>query len=351
MTTTQPAAIDDLRPLETHCEWRAADIVDSYVWHLDRDEIAELAEALSVAQLRCDDVLDVTVDDFPLPTLGARLVDTADQLINGAGVRLIRGWPTEGHTREQNEIVYWGVGMHLGRPWPQNARGHLLGDVTDQKKAANDPTSRGNEVGGIAFPFHSDGSDLVGLFCLDPGAEGGKSIVANALAIHNELVRNEPEVAAELYGDLPYDYRGEERAGGRPWYTMPAFQRHDERLFVRYIRPYINSVKRHESAPRLAPSTIAAMDRLDAMCADPTFHVKMQLEPGDMQFINNYHVLHGRDSYADDADHGRVRHLKRLWLETRVLADDQKPESFRLDRTASHWNKRKAKDDFAAQRG
>ena len=40
-----------------------------------------------------------------------------------------------------------------------------------------------------------------------------------------------------------------------------------------------------------------------------------------MQFINNYHVLHGRTPYQDDRATGRVRHLKRLWLETEVLTD------------------------------
>ena len=37
-----------------------------------------------------------------------------------------------------------------------------------------------------------------------------------------------------------------------------------------------------------------AMDRVDAMCADPEFHLEMTMQPGDMQFVNNYHVLHAR---------------------------------------------------------
>ena len=53
---------------------------------------------------------------------------------------------------------------------------------------------------------------------------------------------------------------------------------------------------------------------------DPPNHVLMELLPGDIQFINNYHVLHGRTAYEDDRAAGRVRHLKRLWLETSVLA-------------------------------
>ena len=63
----------------------------------------------------------------------------------------------------------------------------------------------------------------------------------------------------------------------------------------------------------------------------------MTMQPGDMQFVNNYHVLHARDAYEDDRAGGRIRHLKRLWLETDVLADGEKPERFRLGRTDSYW--------------
>jgi len=198
--------------------------------------------------------------------------------------------------------------------------------------------SRGNEIGGIAFPFHSDGSDLVGLFCLDAGARGGASLVADAVAIHNELVRTEPALAAALYEPFPYDLRGEQAPGTKPWYTMPIFNRCGDRLFVRYIRPYIESTRRHEDAPRPSDKARAAMDRLDAMCADPQFHVSMTMAAGDMQFVNNYHVLHARDAYEDDRVSGRIRHLKRLWLETDVLADAEKPERFRLGKTDTYWS-------------
>jgi hypothetical protein len=73
------------------------------------------------------------------------------------------------------------------------------------------------------------------------------------------------------------------------------------------------------------------------MCAEEQYHVAMAIEPGDMQFVNNYHVLHGREAYRDDRERGRVRHLKRLWLETDVLAQEDKPAIFRLGRTDSYW--------------
>ena len=135
--------------------------------------------AAVLAEARCDDVLDITRDDFPLPTLAATLDDVTRNLIDGRGVVLIRGLPVERYDKRRASTIYWGVGMHLGRPWPQNAKGHVLGDVTDQGRAVHDPHGRGNEIGAVAFPFHSDGSDLVGLFCLNPGASGGASLVAN----------------------------------------------------------------------------------------------------------------------------------------------------------------------------
>jgi hypothetical protein len=326
-----------LVPLEADCEWTSDTLAGRYVLELTDSHLAELQAALTTAEDAGCDVLDITVEQFPLPTLGPELVRITDDLINGCGLSLIRGLPVAEYGKERASAIYWGIGAHLGRPWPQNAKGHLLGDVTDQGRAADDPTSRGNEIGGIEFPFHSDGSDLVGLLCLDAGASGGASIVANAVSIHNQLVRERPELAASLYDSFPYDSRGEEAPGTKGWYLMPIFTRRADRLFVRYIRPYIASARRHADAPKVSSVALEAMDMVDTMCADPRIHVSMQLEPGDMQFVNNYHVLHARTAYADDRSVGRIRHLKRLWLETGLLTDDQKPELFRLGWRSSYW--------------
>jgi hypothetical protein len=36
--------------------------------------------------------------------------------------------------------------------------------------------------------------------------------------------------------------------GGAPTYQTPVFTRHGDRVFVRYIRPYIESARRHRPA-------------------------------------------------------------------------------------------------------
>jgi len=330
--------VDELTPLEENCAWRGAEIGDDYIVQLSATHVDELDAALRHAQARTDELLDITRDLFPLPTLGPVLRDVTRELIDGRGMVLLRGLPLERYSKEEASTIYWGVGSYLGQPWPQNAKGHLLGDVMDQGKAIDDPTARGNELGGIPLPFHSDGADLVGLFCLDAGAEGGDSLVANVVTMHNDLVREAPELAAALYQPFPYDMRGEHPPGHRPWYVMPIFTRCRDRLFVRYIRPYIEASTRHADAPRPSELEREAMDRLDSMCADPAYRVDMGLRPGDMQFVNNYHVLHSRAAYRDDPATGRIRHLKRLWLETDLIDDEHKPERFRLGGTKSYWS-------------
>ncbi len=329
-------------PLETSCAWTRQSLGDDYVHELSVAHVAELRTALEMARASTDDVLGITCADFPLPTLGPVLQRLTDDLINGRGVVLLRGLPVadatgQRYSKDDSAAMYWGIGTHVGEPWPQNAKGHLLGDVTDHGKAVDDPTSRGNEIGGVPFPFHSDGSDLVGLLCLDPGLRGGESLVANAVSVHNEMARTDPDLLAALYEPLPYDFRGEQAPGGKGWYEIPVFSRRKGRLFTRYIRPYIEASRRHDDAPAISPAARAAMDMVDALCADPQFHVSMTMRPGDVQLVNNYHVLHARMGYEDDRPTGRIRHLKRLWLETDRLTDDDKPERFRLGRSDSHW--------------
>ena len=342
-------SVKRVTPLETHAEWRAADVADPTSWtlRLAAAHLDELDAALAHSHVVSDEILDITADDFPLPTLGPLLREFVRELIDGRGFGRIGTIDVERLGPDNASRIYWGIGMHLGEPWPQNAKGHLLGNVRDEGKRPGDPTARGNEIGGSPLTFHSDGSDLVGLMCLDAGSSGGESLVTNALFAHNELARTEPELATELYGSLPYDFRGEHRRGATPFYFVPTFTRHVgsdcERLFIRYIRPFIEASQRHPDAPRLTERQRTAMDAYDALINAPENRVEMLLQPGEMQFVNNYHVLHGRRGYVDDVDVGRVRWLKRLWLATDTLAEDQRPERFQPTGALSHWSTKRTK--------
>jgi len=325
------------RILEPHAAWTAADVADEDTWteHLADEELESLDRALRTAiERKGDDVLQIDEDDFPVGAdLREHLRRIEAELIDGRGFVRIRGIDRSRYTQAEMEVLYWGIGMHLGVPWEQNKHGHVLGDVTDQQKAPDDPTARGNELGGVALPFHCDGADLVGLMCLANGREGGLSQVASSVHIHNTLVAEDPDLAAALYQPYPYDARGEEATGAKGFYELPVFTEWDDRLFCRAIPPYIVASQRHPDAPRLTDDQKRALQALVEMANDPANHVSMELRPGDIQLINNFHVLHGRTAYTDDRAGNRVRHLKRLWLETETLRS--RPPHFERRRT--HW--------------
>jgi hypothetical protein len=58
---------------------------------------------------------------------------------------------------------------------------------------------------------------------------------------------------------------------------------------------------------------------------DPALRLDMDFQVGDIQFINNYTVLHSRTEFEDFPEPERRRHLLRLWLtfrQPRPLAED-----------------------------
>ena len=326
------------RPLETHVDWTRDDVQDESKWTVELTDAdkRELDHALTVAKSHSTNLLDIGLAQFPLDQLKTKIEAIERELIDGRGFVRIRTLDTKKYSDDDLTMLYWGIGIHLGDPWPQNQFGHVMGDVTDQGKRLDDPTLRGNEIGQVGLDYHTDGADIIGLMCLRKAKSGGLSCVANIVAIYNELVRTRPDLVKALYDELPNDARGEQATGHKPYYNFPVFTEHKDRLFVRFIPQYILASQKHADAPRLSPLAHEALKTVTEMARDPRYNVYMDLAPGEMQFINNYHVLHGRQEYQDDVANGYKRHLKRLWLATRYLKE--RPDHFRR-KVQSHWGK------------
>src|SRR4051812_2403020 len=113
---------DTPRILEPQCAWTAGDVRDESSWTelLAPDECAELDAALRRALAKSDDVLEIEKRDFPLPVLSSRLGRIENELVNGRGFVRIRGIDRDAYSQSEMEMLYWGVGTHLGLPWAQN---------------------------------------------------------------------------------------------------------------------------------------------------------------------------------------------------------------------------------------
>ena len=62
-----------------------------------------------------------------------------------------------------------------------------------------------------------------GLLCLKTAKEGGHSQWASSGAIHNEMLRQRPELYRELLQPMYVDRKNEVPAGKLPWYQMPVY--------------------------------------------------------------------------------------------------------------------------------
>ena len=49
----------------------------------------------------------------------------------------------------------------------------------------------------------------------------------------------------------------------------------------------------------LSPIELEAFDQIDAILHDASMRIDMMMNPGDLQLINNYAVMHSRTSFED----------------------------------------------------
>ena len=298
--------------------WTGAELRTSEGWvhRLSDAEIDELDAALRNVQRQGITLYDVTREDFPLPTLGSIVDGWVLDLEEGRGFILVKGLPIERYDEEEASIIYWGLGRHMGVPVSQNASGDLLGHVRDTGRSIKDPSVRGYQTR-VRLPYHTDGSDVVGLLCFRPARSGGLSSIVSSTTIYNEVLRRRPDLVELLYQPFIYDRREEQGPGEATWYASPIACYLDGKLSMRYVRGFIESAQRFPEVPRITERQRELLDLIDAIANDPDVVLRMDFEPGDMQFVNNYTIFHSRTDYEDFEEPERRRHLLRLWLTLR----------------------------------
>ena len=296
----------------------------SWTWTLTDDDIAEILAAVDqLGAAHIDDLKGLAAHEFPLPRLAPRLAELRHELIAGRGFQLISGLPVGQLTELQASAAFVGLGAHLGSARSQNAAGDLLGHVRNVGLDVNDPTVRIYQTD-RRQTFHTDSTDTVGLLCLETAAQGGDSLLVSAAAIYNEMLDREPDAAALLFEPVATDRRGEVPPGEEPFFRIPVLNWFDDHLTVIYQRQYIDSAARFDDAPRLSTDQVAALDLFDEIANDPALHIRMSLEPGDMQFVHNHGLLHDRTGFVDKPT--APRHLLRLWLS--IPGDRELPPIF-----------------------
>jgi len=293
--------------------WRGPEIADSTDWKIELGAAhrAELLETLRAVATKTRPLREITAADFPLPTVAPLLARAMDAVIGGRGFVLLRGIPIEGLHADEIALMYWGIGRHLGRPIHQKGPDDLLVYVRDQGVDPNDPLVRGFQTA-ARLEYHCDSSDVVGLLCVRPAKSGGVSTIVSSVAVHDELVRRDGALA-ELLHEQWWHHR-KISDGPESFFRCSVFGERDGRLFAHYGRAYMESASRGAGIPALTTDQVRALDALDELTNSPDFVLNMDFQPGDIQLLNNYIVMHARTAYEDYPEPERHRELIRLWL-------------------------------------
>jgi hypothetical protein len=312
------------QPIGGPAAWHGRTLApEAWTRPLDGTQIAALDGALRQVNQRGLPMLAIAREDFPLPGLEPLVADILAALEDGTGMVRLTGFPAERYSLDDLRRLFWGLGTHLGTAVNQSARGEWIGEVRDEsgdrapsyveQGPGKVKSSRARARSNGPLRFHTDRCDVIGLLCARNSMTGGVSKLASAVTIHDEMLKRRPDLLDVLFEDF-WRSRPEDEDGmyERPYFALPVFGMERDRLTTQYSRTYVEQAQEYPEVPRLTPAQLAAMDLLAELAEEVCHHAPFAV--GDMQFVNNHVVFHGRTAYEDDRASGRSRLLLRLWL-------------------------------------
>jgi hypothetical protein len=303
------------QPVADSSVWQGVDLHGDRSWeyHLTDVHRQELDEALQTVNRNSWVLPEITRERFPLPQLASRLNGVGAQLQSGRGFALLHGFPVDGYAYADLEKMYWGLCSHIGIGVTQNSEAGFIHYVTDGTLRPNQGTR------GVGLPketvLHVDLSDVASLLCARQAPDDPPSRVASSTTTYNEILRRRPDLLPRLYAGFEWDRMGEHDAAesATSGYRVPLFSATNGFVSCQYNRHWIASANERNQSP-LLKQDIEALDLIDeiarATCFEFPFH------QGDIQFCNNYTVMHGRAAHEVVVEEERKRVLLRIWMNT-----------------------------------
>jgi hypothetical protein len=309
-----------MTPVTDASAWLGSEMEADRSWQysLERGHVTELEQALASVKERGMQMAEIGPADFPLPTLSGMLGRIGGDLRLGRGFAVLRGFPVEAYETEDLSLMYYGLCRHIGTAMTQNSDGGLIHYVTDGALKPN----QGKR--GVGFPraarLHVDLMDIVSLLCVRQAADDPHSHLASSTTLYNEVLKRRPDLLPRLFEGFEWDRMDEHGKGESPTsgYHVPLFSRADGALSCRYNRSWMSAAHVNGKAP-LSSADTEALDLLDEIAAET--RLAFPFGPGDIQFCNNYNVLHGRDGHEREPDENRKRLLIRIWLNVPEFRD------------------------------
>lgn len=257
-------------------------------------------EGLAIDRVGRADFADPDLDDF--------LSGMVDELKHGKGLVFLRGLPVDALGERDLKLIYWGIGLHLGKPLVQSFQGDRLGEIRVNPSNIARPYQNSAKL-----PLHCALMDFFSMMGVRKAREGGGNIFGSSLAVWEAIERERPDLFAILSANLHiWDFIKVEPHAS---IGMPIFGEVDGVRSAVYPRDTL------DPPTGASPAEREALDFFGAVTERDDIRLHADLEPGEMVFINNFEVMHARTSFVDWGEPAKSRLLYRLWLE----ADPPRP--------------------------
>jgi hypothetical protein len=251
---------------------------------------------------------EVAKEEFNDPAVAELMAGVRDVLMNGRGLLILRGVTPQRYSEEEFQRIYWGLGIHLGNPAVQSVLGDRLGYVESKE---GDPVNRGYRGLG-ELSMHTDSYEIVGLMCVRKAVSGGESALVSSLAIHNEILKNRPDLLDALYEGY-YHSSEEARATDTPVTDrkIPIYSCVGDIVSCTVSAAHIRAAATVLNVP-LPQELAEALDYFILQSKREDLGLRFMLEPGEILIWNNYTNLHSRTAFTQSSAMKRL--LLRLWL-------------------------------------
>ncbi len=302
-----------MQPVVDPAGWLADDLRDVSAWsyHISERDADELADGIAAVRRNGVPIVEVTRENFPLGHFAAILADVRRELMEGRGIVMLRGFPVERFDREATAIAYIGLGGYLGNTMSQNKQGHVLGHVKDLGGDYADAHTRGYMTR-AEMRFHADACDYVGLLCLQTSKSGGESRIASSVTVYNQILEQRPDLAKVLTEDFYRSRSGETNPGEAAFFKQPIFSFAEGYFSATGASAVIDKAQQLPGVPKFTPAQKEAIALYRATVEKTALDI--EFKSGDIQFLNNFVMLHTRRGFEDWPEPARRRHLLRLWL-------------------------------------
>ncbi|WP_444930286.1 TauD/TfdA family dioxygenase [Microbulbifer sp. SSSA002] len=258
---------------------------------------------------------NLTQESVATPEFDLLAKQIKSEIEQGSGVAWIQG--DESVSKPTLNLLFLKISLAMGKTI--DTYGRLYGILDTGKDYTREaiPVSQTNAPTGV----HTDSSqrtvqpNILGLCCLTPAVEGGKSKIISAAQVHENLRKSAPQKLETLYKDYIRDLvtpGSDKNIENILKNCFPIFQYSNKKLSIRYMRYWIE--KGHERVGQpLSRDTLDALDALDKELNSDKNTLSFYMNSGDMAFIDNTKILHDRDGFIDTPEQKRV--YTRVWIQ------------------------------------